>query len=124
MTDTNISIAQKQPEAPAEHPRAWATPPLDLFESEQGYLVLADLPGIRREELKVEVDDDRLNIIAERRGADDLMGEWAVDYRRSVSLPSAIELGSISAKLEHGTLRIELPKAPEVKPRQITIEVG
>ena len=100
-------------------------PPVDIFEDESGFTVIADLPGVSKERLTVRVDGDSLVIegAASAPVGDDmtlLYGEVLNPlYRRSFTLSRELDTGKIEAKLESGVLRLAIPRAEEAKPRRI-----
>jgi HSP20 family protein len=105
--------------------------PVDLYQEKDAFLVRAELPGFRREDLSVEVNDGLLTITGHRKTdakagekeakADGVTGEWRVT--RTISLPEQVKVDAIEAKYEHGILAVTLPKVEEAKPRQIAIDV-
>jgi HSP20 family protein len=111
---------------PAEE-RAWA-PPIELFEKEDKFVVKADLPGMKREEIDVSMVGDTLTIKGERKTETEVKEE---DYYccerayggflRSITVPAAVDNEKIEASYENGVLEISLPKAPEVKPKKVEI---
>jgi HSP20 family protein len=92
------------------------------------YLIRAELPGMKREDIKVEVKDVTLVLSGERKSEKPAEG---VEYRervnakfwRSFSLPETVEQDSIEATYKDGVLEIRVPKAEEAKPRQIEVTV-
>jgi HSP20 family protein len=105
-------------------------PPVDIFEDETGITVLADLPGVRREQLGVRVDGDSLAIegTAEITGPREMAlvyGEAQPPvYRREFSLSRELDASRIEAQLKDGVLRLTIPKAEEARPRRIEVRVG
>ena len=96
--------------------KATVKPRCDIYESADQYLVLADLPGVTTDELRLDLDADRLTL-ATRRAT-------GVDYMRTFSIPREIDRDKVSARLEAGVLHLELPKSAAVKPRQIAVTAG
>ena len=104
--------------------------PVDLLEGKDSYLIRAELPGMKREDIKVEVKDGTLVLSGERKSEKPAEG---VEYRhvervaakfwRSFSLPETVKQDSIEATYKDGVLEIRVPKAEEAKPRQIEISV-
>ena len=109
---------------------AAVVPPVDIFEDESGFTLLADMPGVSKEQLTVRVMGDNLVIegMANVPAADKmqlLYGEaQSPQYRRSFTLSRELDPGKIEAKLDNGVLRLTIPKAEEAKPRQINVTVG
>ena len=102
--------------------------PVDFFEEKSGYVLRAEIPGFRKDEIQVEAADDVLTITghhkAEEKSAD---GKKAATRERRISraltLPDHVNLEQVNASYENGLLTVKLPKREEVKPRQIAIEV-
>jgi len=97
---------------------AQRSPALDVAETEQGYTVTVDLPGVTKEDVKVSIDGRRVNVQAQVRAAQDKKEGERVIYRersvasygRSFTLPVEIDQGACQAKLEHGVLTLSLAK--------------
>lgn len=104
-----------EPTAEATGPRAvrWARPPLDVFEGDEGLLLLVDLPGVAREALSLELDSDQLTLSGIRADG--------VGLRRILTLSDDLERSGIEAQLEHGVLRVRLPRRAELRKRTIEI---
>lgn len=103
---------------------------LDVFETEDGYLVTADLPGFKKEDLEVQFVNDHLVLSAKRtpeapEGYQAVMEErGALNLQRTLAFPSKVDGERIEAKLTDGVLEVRVPKHPEAKPRQIPINLG
>ena len=102
--------------------------PIDLAETEDGYLVRAYLPGICPENAHLSTHGDRLTIRAEVPDQDEAGARaWLARERqggvkeRTVRLPTTVDAEKAQAHCEHGVLRIELPKAASAKPRRIPV---
>jgi HSP20 family protein len=105
-------------------------PAVDLLEGKDSYLIRAELPGMKREDIKVEVKDGTLVVSGERKSEKPAEG---VEYRhvervnakfwRSFSLPETVKQDGIEASYTDGVLEIRVPKAEEAKPRQIEVTV-
>jgi HSP20 family protein len=109
--------------------RAWS-PPMEVFEKEDKYVVRAELPGMKREEIEVSIVEDTLTIKGEKKAESEVKEEGYYlcercygSFERSISLPTAVETGKAEASYENGVLEISLPKVPEVKPRKIEVSV-
>ncbi len=108
----------------------WA-PDLDISETEEEILVKADLPGLEEKDLSISLSGTSLLIKGERKDEKEEKGKHFHriersygSFQRSVDLPAAVDANSIRAEYSKGVLEIHLPKKPEVKPRQIPINVG
>jgi len=128
-----IQVSGKQELAgPAEHtkPGLVFTPSVDIFESEKDITVLADMPGVKGEDLDIDLRDNTLTLIGEviedKSNVEDLVyAEYQIGrYYRQFSLSQVIDQEKIDAKLADGVLRLTLPKVEKAKPRQITIQTG
>ncbi len=112
----------KQRESGKSAERPTYAPPVDIFENKEEILIVADLPGVRTEDLRVDLDKDHLTILAHR--APPGAGSEAFDYTRTFVVPRGIEADKISANLQNGVLRLQLPKPAALKPRQIAVRAG
>jgi HSP20 family protein len=103
-------------------------PTVDIYEAHAGLVVLADLPGVAKDGLDVRVDNNILTIrgmVQHMTTGDAMYREYElVNFFRQFELGEKIDQGKISAELKHGVLTLSLPKAEEVKPRQIAVSVG
>jgi HSP20 family protein len=107
-----------------------AMPRLDLSETEKTFEVQAELPGVKKEDVKVSVDGQRVTIEAECQQANEQrQGEQVVyserstrRYQRSFTLPAEVEDTGAEAKLEDGVLRLSLPKRQGGAAKRLTIQ--
>ncbi len=95
-------------------PRSFATPAVDIFESDQELLVLADLPGVQRSEVQLHFEDTSLVLEATQQDGQHV-------FRRTFSLSEGLQTERIEAKLEHGVLSVHLPKLAPPKPLEIPV---
>jgi HSP20 family protein len=106
--------------------------PIDLVESGEGYMLKAAVPGFSPEDINVNLEGNTLTIHAEYKGEQPkdgvtyLLKERLVvgSFTRTITLPTKIDYDHVEAHFENGELVLTLPKAEEVKPRQIQINVG
>lgn len=103
--------------------------PLDVRTTKDALYVNASLPGFRPEDVDITVENGTLTIRAEDRSEQTTeQGGWVVreiargSVMRSVTLPTGLEADKAEATFEHGILKLRLPKAEQVKPRQIRIQ--
>lgn len=101
--------------APALAPRF----PVDLYEDKDNTYVRAELPGINREAINVEMVDGYLNISATRQDK-----EETFSLNRSVAIPETVQADKVTAAYENGVLTVTLPKQEQAKPRKISISVN
>ncbi|MEO7599406.1 MAG: Hsp20/alpha crystallin family protein [Opitutus sp.] len=100
--------------------------PLDLFEDKENTYVRAELPGVSREDINVEMVEDYLTISASRKetvGKDDQPNEQSSAFSRSVSIPEEVQADKVSASYEDGVLTVRLPKREAAKPRKVSVTV-
>ncbi|MGE4133846.1 MAG: Hsp20/alpha crystallin family protein [Bdellovibrionales bacterium] len=105
------------------------SPPVDLREEKDHFLVSLDLPGLKPEEVKIDVQQGRLTVTGERKReetkADGMFKRVEKTYgrfERSFQLPQNVSEDKISAHFEHGVLEVVVPKAEISKGRSIQIE--
>ncbi len=106
-------------------------PAINVFETPDAIRVRAEIPGVRREDLEVSVENDTLTVAGKRemtRESDEASfhrreREWG-SFRRSFSLPVRIDGNHVQARYADGILTVELPKAAEARPKQITVSAG
>lgn len=106
-------------------------PPVDILESRDSYLIRAELPGMKKEDINLEFSDGAVTLSGERKYEEPAAG---VEYHRaervtgkflrSFSLPQTIKQEDIRATYRDGILEIHIPKADEAKARQIAISVS
>jgi HSP20 family protein len=106
-------------------------PALDVSETEDAFLVEAAVPGLRAEDLDVTLENGVLTIrgevkqeASERKRNFHRVERRFGSFSRSVTFPAQVKADAIRARLEHGVLRLEVPKAEEVKPRKISVAVN
>jgi HSP20 family protein len=98
--------------------------PVDLFEDKENTYVRAELPGLARENINIEMVDGYLTINAERKETDD-DGKVtsSVALNRSLAISDTVQTEKVSASYENGVLTVTLPKREEAKPRKVTIDI-
>jgi len=106
------------------------TPAVDIFESDDSISLLADMPGVKPQDLKIDLRESVLTLsgrvaAAEAAGESPVLRESAPGtYFRQFTLSEHIDQAKIDAKLTDGVLRLELPKQERAKPRQITVKLA
>ena len=127
LFDESFGRARALPSATAG---VWL-PPVDILESKDAYLIRAELPGMKKEDFNLEVNDGTLTLSGERKvetlsdgveyhRAERVNGKFS----RSFYLPQTVKQDGIKASYRDGILEIHVPKAEEAKPRQIAISVN
>jgi len=107
--------------------RCVITPPIDIYETDSGLVLYADLPGVSAETLELQVQESKLTLfgrvdspVPESVGV--LHQEYVVgDYLRSFILSDEVDHRRITANLNNGVLRVVLPHAPRAEPRRIEV---
>jgi HSP20 family protein len=97
--------------------------PVDLLEDKDNTYVRAELPGVTRDTIGVEIVDGSLSIQASRKeGSGE--GESTVSFSRLVSIPDEVQAEKVSASYENGILTVTLPRKEEAKPKKINVSVN
>jgi HSP20 family protein len=119
-------------DAPAGSPgqggaRRW-TPAMDLAETEDAFVLRADLPGVSQEDVHIELEDTVLTVSGERKSDHESKGEgfYRVErsfgsFSRSLTLPKGVDPEAVAASFTDGVLEVRIPKPEQRKPRRISI---
>ncbi|RYG30648.1 MAG: Hsp20/alpha crystallin family protein [Burkholderiales bacterium] len=115
----------------ADHePQRAVTPAVDVFEDASGITVLADMPGVPKDQLELRIDGDELLIEgglqqATPEGLEAVYAEVRIPrYRRSFTLSRELDSDRIDANLKDGVLTLRIPKQAHAQPRRITVAAG
>lgn len=107
----------------------WA-PAVDIYETPETIVMKAELPGLSRDDIEIQIRDNTLTLKGNRRFARDVQQENSLRieraygaFHRSFTLPATIQQDKIRAVFRDGVLELTLPKAEEAKPKKIAIEV-
>ena len=124
-TPEKRAVREQRPEQ--QERRGWLQPQVNIVETQDAYLLEAEMPGVSKDGLEVLLEGNELTIVGRRsqneEGAQLIYREsFDRDFRRSFELDPTIDTGRITARIENGILYMELPKAEQVKPRKITVE--
>lgn len=108
----------------------WA-PVVDIVESEQEFMLLAELPGVQKHDVKLSVQDGILTLTGQREQDKDTKGiryhrtERAYGrFARTFALPEFVDEQKLSAEFRDGLLRVRLPKSEKAKPRSVEVRVS
>ena len=114
-----------------ERPSLWTTfPPVNLSEEEDKFVLTVEAPGVDPKAIELTVLDDTVAIKGARKPTleDRARYIWQEricgDFSRTVALPGKVAADGIEATFANGILTVNMPKAPETRPKQITIKVG
>ena len=107
--------------------RRWA-PAMDLLETEDHFVLRADLPGMTQSDVNIELEDNVLTVSGERKAEHEEKREgfYRVErafgsFSRSLTLPKGVDADAVTAGFDNGVLEVRIPKPEERKPRKITI---
>lgn len=132
-TRTEIQKTEKAgvPTVPEQtRPGPVYSPAVDIFENDNSITVLADMPGVKAQDLKIDLRESVLTLTGrvtspESPKESDVIREFQTGtFFRQFTLSETIDQGKIDAKLTDGVLRLELPKVEKARPRQITVRTG
>lgn len=125
----NNSIVQNESQTTvANQPRneQYLSPDVNIYETQQGYVLEAEMPGVSKEGLEITLDAHEITIVG-RRSQETPPGQTlfherhGADYRRVFEVDSSIDASRISARMNQGVLYLTLPKAEVAKPRKISV---
>lgn len=131
MAEHTVAVPEAQKPPMTEHTRhheRYVAPPVDIYETREGLVVLADVPGVAPEALDVRVDHNVLTIRGHARHV--VPGEVTyreydlVNFFRQFELNDKVDQSHITADLKSGVLTVHVPKAQDAKPRQIEVQVA
>jgi len=122
VTSNNQAGAMAQQQLPV------MTPEVDIFENEHEILLHADMPGVAKEDITINIDNGKMCLSGIRRLTTSGAATWRefgdVEFRRNFSVPQSIDTDQVRAELKDGLLCLHLPKSEAAKPRQIEITAG
>lgn len=123
----NLPVRDEDERLPATRQRSLhLTPAVDIYEDKDGLVVVADVPGLKRDDLDISVEDNVLTIHGRMSSGEPenlLAREYALhDYFRQFTLGDRVDREKINASLEHGVLTLKLPHAEHAKPRRIAVK--
>jgi len=125
MSNETTTIRATGKDVPEKlHPRPAVTPAVDIFENKDELLIVADLPGVGKDDLTLNLDKGKLTIEGYHKASGDAGDGVAFDYRCMFAVPQGIDAERIVADLTAGVLRVHLPKSEALKPRQIDVKAG
>lgn len=121
------AVAEKPNQNNVVPERPFVAPDVNIYETGDGYILQAELPGVTREGLEITLEDRTLAFVGRRSDAA-LPGNVlyresrTTNYRRVFELDPAIDTSKINAEIRQGLLTLTLPRAERVKPRKIEIK--
>lgn len=131
MTDAvNVTPGAKPEDKAEAKPLPRVSPATDILEREDGFYIFMDIPGVRREDLKIDINENELLVTGRAlQGASEKETFLEVqfgpgEYVRAVSLSDRVDRENISANLKDGVLTIRLPRLEKAAPRRIPIQTA
>ncbi len=110
--------------------RRWI-PAMDLVETDDHFVLKADLPGLKEDDVSIEVEENVLTVSGERKAEHEDKREGYVrversygSFRRSLTLAKGVDAEAVTANFDNGVLEVRIPKPEERKPRRVAIQVG
>ncbi|HOX56842.1 MAG TPA: Hsp20/alpha crystallin family protein [Candidatus Paceibacterota bacterium] len=105
----------------------YVLPEVDIFETKDGYVVEAEMPGVSKDGLEITLEGNEISIVGHRKndvaaGTPLFRERSLADYRRVFEMDPAIDTSKIAAKMDQGVLTLTLPKSEEVKPRRVRVD--
>src|SRR5262245_22567450 len=122
-----MNTTQVEPKQQRAQRQEYVAPNVNIFETQDGYVLEAEMPGVSKEGLEVTLEGNELTIVGRKRPestpGDSILRESSpASYRRVFEIDPAIDTASISARMDQGVLTLTLAKSEKVKPRKITVE--
>jgi len=134
MTDKTMEMEKQETDSVQEteptRSRRTYLPSANIYEAENQFTILADMPGVDESTVEITLDKNELTINGyikpyEPEGFTQVYGEYGTgDYRRSFVLSDEVDRNSIDATVKDGVLRLVLTKSPDYKSRKITVKAG
>lgn len=117
-------------ESDAQNPAAWI-PAVDVSEDAEAFRIHAELPGLKKEDVKIRVHDGVLTVQGERKFSEEQRKDSYYRrersygfFARSFTLPKTVDPEKVQAKMRDGVLELNIPKRPESKPKEVQVEIG
>lgn len=126
--ENDKQLNTRQENGPARVPERTIAPRASVYETANEVILELEMPGVSRDSIDVSVENDELTVTARRVLQVDEGAEWLhqerlpFNYRRAFILSDRVDTANIAAGYVDGVLKLTLPKAPEAKPKKITID--
>ena len=125
MSENEIVARTEQP-GDLVHQLPVAAPAVDIYENDAEILLHADMPGVLKDEISVNIDNGKMILSGIRRLPSTGSATWRelsdIEFRRTFAVPQSIDVNKVHAELKDGVLRLHLPKSEAAKPRRIEIK--
>ena len=117
---------EQRPKAQPQQ-QEYVLPEVNIFETKDGYMVEAEMPGVSKDGLEITLEGNEITILGHRNheavaGTPLFRERSHADFRRVFELDPAIDTSKIAAKMDQGVLTLTLPKSEQVKPRTISVD--
>lgn len=122
-----MRTTKEQPTMNSAQTMEYAAPEVNIFETKDGYVLEAEMPGVNKDGLEITLEGNEITIVGHRRvepltGTPMFRESHQADYRRVFELDPAIDTSRVTAKMDQGVLKLTLPKSERVKPRKIKVD--
>jgi len=122
----NTTTQKKTTTNPTAHREEFVSPGVDIFETSEGYVLEAEMPGVNKDGLEITLEGTEITITGRRAhevpaGVGLIAERRPVDFRRTFELDPAVDSARISARMNQGVLTLTLPKSERGKPRRIQV---
>jgi HSP20 family protein len=124
---TTVENGQRTAAPERNRQTEFVAPEVNIFETKDGYVVEAEMPGVNKEGLEITLEGNELTIVG-HRNSEQIKGQplfrerRLADYRRSFELDPAIDTAKVAARIDQGIVTVTLPKSEKVKPRKIAVD--
>ena len=118
---------QKEPRNGSDRAARFVSPPVNIYETKDGYVLEAEMPGVSKDGLEITLEGPEITITG-RRHQERMTGQplfresQEVDFQRVFELDPAIDTAKVVARMDQGVLTLTLPKSERVKPRKISVD--
>ncbi|HRI62575.1 MAG TPA: Hsp20/alpha crystallin family protein [Polyangium sp.] len=128
MNTETTQATKREPMTQPTDARRVVAPTVDVYENKEEVLLVADMPGVRPDDIGIRFERGELTLTGKRAKNPDgtlLAAEHRfTDFQRTFTVPQSIQADSITAEVAHGVLKIHLPKVSAQKPRQISVKAS
>lgn len=125
MSESTDLTTRKEEMLERRQELATMAPVVDIYENDDEILLYADMPGVTKENITINVDNGKLEISAIRNVQTKGVVSWRefgdVEFKRIFAVPQSIDVSKVNAELKEGVLKLQLPKSEAAKPRKIEI---
>ncbi len=128
MSENTDLVTQNAQQGELVHQLPRVTPAVDIYQNDSEILLHADMPGVKKDDIAVNIDNGKMTLSGVRRLPASGAAAWQefadAEFIRIFSVPQSIDTNKIHAELKDGVLRLHLPKSEAAQPRKIEIKAG